>query len=257
MPLGGNVGAITMFPIIEIMACLAMLLSAIMSPMFKVTMKGSGWTTNYLRAAEKGADGIMGLDVGIFEGRYPPSRGLGQAFPAGAPVAFVAELLDEGSGEGTRDDPGLPIGSTDLGAEIPARPFLQNSVAKLKAGLSTQVRRALITRKLEVPDANFKRVGEWAVDVIKSEIVNGSYRPNAPYTIAKKGSGRPLRDTGRLLESIRYRPSHSRKTARRHTYGTFFGTQSLRERLGDKYAIRRSNPFRDPGSLGLSRPQKV
>jgi hypothetical protein len=42
------------------------------------------------------------------------------------------------------------------------------------------------------------------VGVIKQRIANGIAPPNSPYTIARKGSSKPLIDTGQLRNSITY-----------------------------------------------------
>lgn len=46
------------------------------------------------------------------------------------------------------------------------------------------------------------RVGVWIVGQIRSRIAAGIQPPNAPSTVAKKGSDTPLIDTGQLRSSI-------------------------------------------------------
>lgn len=40
--------------------------------------------------------------------------------------------------------------------------------------------------------------------MIQKEIVNGDFVPNSPETIKRKGSDKPLIDTGRMRQSINY-----------------------------------------------------
>lgn len=47
-----------------------------------------------------------------------------------------------------------------------------------------------------------ERLGVVAVGDVKRKIVTGPFTPNSPVTIARKGSSRPLIDTGRLRNSI-------------------------------------------------------
>lgn len=43
------------------------------------------------------------------------------------------------------------------------------------------------------------------VGEVKKRIITGPFVPNAPTTIAKKGSDKPLIDTGQLLDAIDYK----------------------------------------------------
>jgi len=47
--------------------------------------------------------------------------------------------------------------------------------------------------------------GLYAVRAIRQEIKNGAYAPNAPLTIAIKGSSKPLVDTGNLFKAITHK----------------------------------------------------
>ena len=40
--------------------------------------------------------------------------------------------------------------------------------------------------------------------LIQRKIVDGTFEPNAPSTIRKKGSSRPLIDTGRMRQSVNF-----------------------------------------------------
>ena len=41
-------------------------------------------------------------------------------------------------------------------------------------------------------------------DVIQESITEGAWEPNAPSTVAKKKSSKPLIDTGRMRQSVNY-----------------------------------------------------
>ena len=46
--------------------------------------------------------------------------------------------------------------------------------------------------------------GNYQVAAIQKEIVNGQFAENAPSTIRKKGSDKPLIDTGRMRQSVHF-----------------------------------------------------
>lgn len=49
-----------------------------------------------------------------------------------------------------------------------------------------------------------KQVGVYGVKLVQEKIGNGSFVPNAPSTIRRKGSDKPLIDTGRMRQSVKY-----------------------------------------------------
>lgn len=51
-------------------------------------------------------------------------------------------------------------------------------------------------------------LGELAKSKVQDKIVHGPFTPNAPSTIARKGSDRPLVDSGNLRQSITYEIRH-------------------------------------------------
>jgi hypothetical protein len=46
------------------------------------------------------------------------------------------------------------------------------------------------------------RVGEWFAAQVKNKIRKGPFAPNLPATILRKGSTKPLIDTGQMIQSI-------------------------------------------------------
>ena len=53
-------------------------------------------------------------------------------------------------------------------------------------------------------------LGAWAVGELKKSIIQLRTPPNAPVTIARKGSSNPLIDTGQMLNTIRYKVGFGR-----------------------------------------------
>ncbi len=89
---------------------------------------------------------------------------------------------------------------------IPERPFIRQTldtksteIAKKKADLADKV----MTGKMDTRRA-LDDLGVWATRKIKETFTKGDFTPNAPATIKRKGSSRPLIDTGRLRQSINH-----------------------------------------------------
>lgn len=94
-------------------------------------------------------------------------------------------------------------GSKD-GKRPPARSFLRSTYDEKKDEYAAMVARGLdnaMTGKGSVRSA-LDRVGLRASTDVKLRIRKGILPENAPITIARKGSSKPLVDTGRLLQSI-------------------------------------------------------
>lgn len=94
----------------------------------------------------------------------------------------------------------------ELGTEhIPSRPFLRMSVDenvdKINHFLQMQ-KSALLSGK----DAEqiLKEIGLFQKDLIQEKITEGTFVPNADITIQRKGSDKPLIDTGRMRQSVNY-----------------------------------------------------
>jgi hypothetical protein len=94
----------------------------------------------------------------------------------------------------------------ELGTEnIPSRPFLRNSVDNHSDEINSFLREK---RNDLIHGASAKQVlneiGLFQKNLIQSEIIDGSFEANAESTIKKKGSSRPLIDTGRMRQSVNY-----------------------------------------------------
>jgi len=89
---------------------------------------------------------------------------------------------------------------------IPARPFLKQSVENNR----DEINQMLAEKKKEIMSGTpaeqiLKEIGLFQKDLIQMEISEGSFEPNAEYTIEKKGSDKPLIDTSRMLQSVGYK----------------------------------------------------
>lgn len=87
-------------------------------------------------------------------------------------------------------------------ADTPARPHLKPG---LEAGM-VEIRAAMRTH-LRDSFGQFKTgwasgVAEAAREAVIDYVYSGALEPNAPYTIAKKGSDQPLVETGELLHLL-------------------------------------------------------
>lgn len=85
--------------------------------------------------------------------------------------------------------------------KVPARPFMAQAVDKNPKEID-----ALITKAFqkELPQAVYSIIGEGIAALIRKEIDSGDFVPNSPVTIARKGSDKPLIDTGTMRDSVTY-----------------------------------------------------
>ena len=134
---------------------------------------------------------------------------------------FLAELEELGrmtikvgfqAGEAT-DDNGVDLCDiavwNELGTQgkhpIPARPFLRQSVDENESDIRAYG--AAFVRKIArggTAADSLKKMGVYMKGIVQRTIRDGRFVPNAPSTVRKKGSDRPLIDTGRLRQSVSY-----------------------------------------------------
>lgn len=88
---------------------------------------------------------------------------------------------------------------------IPSRPFLRDSVdahaAEINAFLQSMRSQLL---KGGSAEEVLKKIGVFQKGLVQNEIANGHFLPNSEATIKRKGSDKPLIDTGRMRQSINY-----------------------------------------------------
>jgi phage gpG-like protein len=89
---------------------------------------------------------------------------------------------------------------------IPERSFLRATIDQYRDALAR--RQVLLTQGFLLGkfglDGAMELLGQYTVGLIKQRIANGIAPPNSRWTIAAKGSSKPLIDTGQLRNSITY-----------------------------------------------------
>lgn len=87
----------------------------------------------------------------------------------------------------------------------PARPFMRQSVDNHLEEIDRKFQslKADILRGRDA-ESILKELGIFQKDLMQNEILTGGFVPNAPSTIRRKGSGRPLIDTGRMRQAVNY-----------------------------------------------------
>ena len=130
-----------------------------------------------------------------YHGEGPP--GARHAVAGGLTLAEIATVLE--------------FGAPSVG--IPERPYLRDTfdlnAARYEEILTLGIKEATKPANLEHFDAELRKVIEITAiaavgDVQEAIATPGAFAPNAPLTIAIKGSSVPLIDTGRLRQSIDY-----------------------------------------------------
>lgn len=108
------------------------------------------------------------------------------------------------------DDNGVDMAQIAMWNELgtstaPARPFLRMSVddntSKINQTCSAALKKVTTGGTAEEV---LKTVGVFGKSLVQEEIGSGSFAPNAESTIRKKGSDKPLIDTGRMRQSVNY-----------------------------------------------------
>lgn len=89
---------------------------------------------------------------------------------------------------------------------IPARPFLDKGVEEGSdkyVALAHKKVKHILTGIMTV-DTYYGLLGQIATAEVKKYIRNGTFTPLSPYTIARKGSSKPLIDTGQMRNTVTY-----------------------------------------------------
>lgn len=87
----------------------------------------------------------------------------------------------------------------------PSRPFLRKSVDENEEKINhfLQSKKADLLQGKSAEQV-LKEIGLFQKDLIQEKITEGSFTPNAASTVRKKGSNKPLVDTGRMRQSVNY-----------------------------------------------------
>jgi phage gpG-like protein len=112
----------------------------------------------------------------------------------GTPVALIAAVHE--------------FGSSEMG--IPERPFLRTTIQANK-GKYVQLNRknlvAVLNGKMDIEQA-LGQLGAVAAGDVQAQIASGGFAPLEAATIKRKGSSKPLIDTGQLRQSITWELSN-------------------------------------------------
>lgn len=95
----------------------------------------------------------------------------------------------------------------ELGTEtIPSRPFMRDSIDKHEEEIVNFASERVkdLTKNKCTAEGVLNEVGIFEKGIVQWEIANGDFAPNAPSTIRKKKSDRPLIDTGTMRQSVNY-----------------------------------------------------
>lgn len=145
----------------------------------QIKMSGFNRSLQELEKALKHWKGKRHVTVGVHDG------GGQQDYGNGMNTAEIAAKNHFGSGR------------------IPARPFLDNGVMRMKDVIASSVTYQMADGA--TPDEVLKSVGALAVRGVVKQIDETLTPPNSPVTIARKGSAHPLIDTGNLRQSITFK----------------------------------------------------
>lgn len=88
--------------------------------------------------------------------------------------------------------------------KIPARPFMDQGteamIADVKGEMEAVAKQA--NRREVSAEQALKKVGLFGEKSIQEAITDGTYEPNAPSTVRRKKSSKPLIDTGKMRQSV-------------------------------------------------------
>lgn len=108
------------------------------------------------------------------------------------------------------DDKGVDVAQIAMFNELgtstsPSRPFLRMSVDENKDKIKNMCSAmAEDVAKGGTAEQALKKLGVFGVSLVQEKIVSGTFEPNAPSTIRKKGSDKPLIDTSNMRQSVKY-----------------------------------------------------
>lgn len=154
----------------------------------EITDKDMGW--NKLIKSFKVAEKEAGVSVGFL-------RSSGVYENSNVTVTQVAAVHEFGSSDG----------------RIPERSFMRSSIdankgklEKVISKLAGQVSDGVMPQKKALGI-----IGQMVQDLMKGKILAGLSPPLAPSTVARKGSSKPLIDTGQLINSIDWEITEGKK----------------------------------------------
>lgn len=95
----------------------------------------------------------------------------------------------------------------EFGLGVPKRPFIEPALKENRRKYILHVGRQLtpVIRRRKSLDKVWQEVGTIAVMDIQKYMLTASFTPLAPSTIKRKGSSKPLIETGQMRQSITYK----------------------------------------------------
>lgn len=137
---------------------------------------------------------------------------LGKAETAYVKVGFQFGSVTKSQRKGTRKKkPGLSMpeiaAQNEYGtSRIPARPFMSTAVDANRGTINGYIKKqyGLILDGKTTVNKALGLIGQLMTGLIQKRIRQIVYPPNAPSTIARKGSSKPLIDFGQMVQSVRY-----------------------------------------------------
>ncbi len=90
-------------------------------------------------------------------------------------------------------------------AHTPSRPFMRDAVDTNESLINNflkEQKQELINGK--TAERVYQDIGVFMKALIQDQIVTGSFTPNSPSTIRKKGSSQPLIDTGHMRQAVNF-----------------------------------------------------
>lgn len=98
--------------------------------------------------------------------------------------------------------------SNEFGTEtIPERSYLRAGVDEKRRSLrrlTSQVAEKVIVGKMSKKEA-LEIIGASAQKIVQRKIARGPFTPNKPATVVRKGSSKPLIESGRMRQSVTFK----------------------------------------------------
>lgn len=91
-------------------------------------------------------------------------------------------------------------------SNTPSRPFMRDSVDKNadKINAFCKAQMKLLSEGKTTTQQMLTAIGVYQKGLVQKEIRDGEFTPNAPSTIKRKGSDKPLIDTGTMRQSVNF-----------------------------------------------------
>ena len=159
-----------------------------------VRITGGDKLRRFLRDAGKGS--IGSVEIGFYgSARYPPTRKMGKRTVRVKRPPFVVEVAAWNE-FGTRPQRGAPT---------PARPFMQPALVASRRDVLRILKEHVNPKTLVVSKGIGDLIGLTVQAQMRETMTALKTPPNAPATIALKGSSNPLIDVGTLRRSVTWR----------------------------------------------------